>query len=1373
MKHPCITITGSILAADVLNAIEQNDGMPGQNDKDFGLPKGEKAKDLIARVYADARFYWQGFKMQMARLDEKEGDLGTSETRKFWIIPFLTMLGYDPVYAQQAARVQEKAYPISHRDMDLDEFPIHIVSYKDSLDRKVKSHTRMSPHAMLQEYLNLTEHLYGIVTNGLRLRLLRDSSRLVKLSYLEFDLERIFEEEHYADFALLYRLLHQSRMPRSQDRIADCLMEEYHQRALASGSRIRDGLSKAVKDSIFALANGFLQHPKNTALRQQIASGAIPVADFYNWQLRLVYRMLFLMVIEERGLVYAKDSPPDKRRIYFDYYSLQRLRELSEHRFLADARYQDYWQSLRQTFRLFQSEAHGQPLGLKPLAGGLFGYEAIGQLNESSLDNAVLLKVLRALNVFLHPDTGQKIRVNYGALNVEEFGSVYEELLEFDPVIEPGAAGRYSFKLKKGEGRSSSGSHYTPDELVAPLIEHSLDHLIQKKLRQAGWTSGTTDPEKRAKAERGLLSLTVCDVACGSGHILLNAARRIAQFLALVQTGDEQPSPEAQRSAIRQVIRRCIYGVDLNPLAVELCKVALWLEAHNPGEPLNFLDHHIKCGNAIVGAGRLEDLLDGIPDEAFKSLSGFGKEEKEVLSVARKANKKERKDRIQRKQLTTAAMQQTEDTVKKIAQRLQEWAGLPEDSPAEIEEKARAYRALTNTPSWYRLKQLADVQAAQFFVPKRQASDLVTDRDFYTWLNRSNAIQDHRAALAVAEAERRRFFHWFLEFPEVFAKGGFDCILGNPPFLGGQRITGAYGHDYANYIQHRFAPIGSVDLVTYFFRRNYEIIRKAGFLSLISTNTIAQGDAREGGLGVIFEQGGTINHAVRSMRWPGTAAVEVSLVTIFKGAWEKALVLNRKEVEQITTYLDDQEYLGEPYKLKANENKSFQGSIVLGKGFVLEPEEAQALIDKNPDNEDVLFPYLNGQDLNNNVDQSPSRWVINFFDWPERRYTEDEWAALDKGEKKKIRDRIADERMVPIAPPDYKWEVAMDYPDCYQILQERVKPERTRWKTDKKGNEIVGTYALRKPLPTYWWVYGEKRPALYRTIAPLERVMVISAQATKFPLFSLIPSNIVYSHALVVISSDSYFGILNCSLYNEWCFKYASLLESRLRYAPSDLFEPFPLPSEGNYIFISKEYLLFRSKLMENIQLGLTKTYNQFHNPQLTAEVADLPQADFQKQYGKETWNLYNHLEKKQAGRVRYAEAVPMIEELRRLHQEMDEAVLAAYGWHEDSARWGKAIALRHDFYEVDYLPENDNIRFTIHPDARKEVLKRLLLLNHERYAEEVREGLHGEDAELPPGYEEEDQVSKVKGAKVKGGKVEEPKGKYKRTGDTGQGELF
>jgi hypothetical protein len=1357
MKHPTITITGSILAADILTEIEKGDNFQGQKASDFHLPKGEAVKEEIARLYADARFYWMGFKRQMERLDKQEKELGTTETRKFWMIPFFTFLGFDPVFSS-AEYVQEKPYAISHRDRNLDNFPIHIVGYKDSLDRKVLGRFKMSPHALLQEYLNLTEHLYGFVTNGLRLRLLRDSSRLVKLSYLEFDLERLFEEEHYADFALLYRLLHKSRMPESQEKVAESLMEEYHQQALESGSRIREGLSEAVEASIRLLGDGFLQHPDNASLREAVEKEQISAEEYYEWLLRLIYRMLFLMVIEERNLVYDREAKDEQRRIYYDFYSLQRLRQLSENRFLADARFQDYWLSLKQTFRLFEAEKYGRPLGLKPLAGGLFRYDALGALNTASLDNAVLLKILRLLNVFTHPDSGQKIRVNYGALNVEEFGSVYEGLLEYDPVLRKSEGSKWRFDFAKGDARSRSGSHYTPDELVAPLIEHSLDYLIEDKLREAGWKSGNSNSKIQSQAEEALLSLTVCDVACGSGHILLNAARRIAQQLALVQTGDEQPSPEAQRSAIRQVIRNCIYGVDLNPLAVELCKVALWLEAHNPGEPLNFLDHRIKCGNSILGAGRLEDLMQGIPDEAFSSLPGFTDEEKKVAAKLKKANKKERKDRIERKQLSTSAMEQTRGSVQKLAEQLKKWSEMPENTPEEIAAKAKTYEGLSTGGGSIRLQQLADLQTAQFFLPKEDTADLMTDRDYYTLLHRSNAIQDRRAAKATAIAVEKRFFHWFLEFPEVFVQGGFDCILGNPPFLGGQRITGNYGYDFAIYIRRQYSPIGSVDLVTYFFRRIFEIIKKGGFLSLISTNTIAQGNAREGGLAIIQERGGAINHAVRSMHWPGQAAVEVSLVTIHKGEWKGALVLNRKEVDQITSYLDDQEFLGEPHPLEENQGKSFQGSIVLGKGFVLTPEEARALMDKNPKNKDVLFPYLNGSDLNTNVDQSPSRWVINFQDWPERRYTEEEWKALPNDQKNEIEERLEEDRAVEIAPPDYDFFVALDYPDCYEIVKQKVKPEREAITYSKNAKER-------------WWVYERYRPELYSTIAPLKRVLVV-AQVSKTVAFDFTVNDKVLDAKLIVFAFDSfqYFSSLQSTLHNIWAWKYCTTMKADLSYTPSAVFQTFPFPhptkkAEDDLEYRGEYYHQFRQQLMPNLQLGLTKLYNQFHNPQLIQQVEDLPAKAFQKQYGKETWNLYNQLEKKKAGQVSYVEAVPLIEELRRLHKEMDEAVLAAYGWED--------ITLRHNFYPVDYLPENDNIRYTIHPEARKEVLKRLLLLNHERYREEgeTENGQRSTKGSTEEGETENGQRSTKGRGSRKEGKTENGQRSTKESGSRKEGD--
>jgi hypothetical protein len=378
--------------------------------------------------------------------------------------------------------------------------------------------------------------------------------------------------------------------------------------------------------------------------------------------------------------------------------------------------------------------------------------------------------------------------------------------------------------------------------------------------------------------------------------------------------------------------------------------------------------------------------------------------------------------------------------------------------------------------------------------------------------------------------------------------------------------------------------------------------------------------------------------------------------------------------------------------LKQNEGKSFQGSIVLGKGFVLEPEKAQSLIAKNPKNKDVLFPYLNGDDLNNNPDQSPSRWVINFFDWPE--------------------------------------EKAREYPECYEIIERLVKPERQRWATDKNGNEIVGEYALRKPLPEKWWIYGEKRPALYRTIAPLERVLVV-ALISKTAGFAFLPKEMVFSNKVEVfpLPYSWEFAVFQSTIHNIWAWKYSTTMKSDLNYTPLTSFETFSYKEINSTKLedtnIGETYHEHRRQLMLGIHLGLTKTYNLFHSkhlpvPEAAAQVAALPHKNIEKQYGKETAHLVRHLSESKEATYTLDQALAGIHRLRALHVEMDQAVREAYGWSD--------IALRHDFYEVDYLPENDRVRYTIHPEARKEVLKRLLELNHRVYAEEVARGLHGKD---------------------------------------------
>ncbi len=1257
MKYTTIRIEGSILSPDILDKIEQGE-LGGQRPQDFGLESTTKVKDEIARAWADAHDLWRIFCRQRERIGEK--GTGTTETRKYWIIPLLGILGYDAEIAR-AEEINAKSYAISHRAVKREGFPVHIMGYNDSLDKKREdSGPRMSPHALVQEYINITEHLYAIVTNGILLRLLRDSSRLVKLSFIEFDLQSMMEEEHYADFAIMYRLIHASRMPVSQDTGAESLIEKYHQDALDSGSRIREGLSEAVENSIQSLAEGFLNHPDNTGLREAIESGHLSHFDLYQYHLRLIYRLLFLMVIEERNLIYKKDTDLNKVRIYYAFYSISRLRLLCEKTHLTDRGFNDLWIGMKNSFRLFEKEDYGHHLDIKPLGGELFSPNAIGILDQCNLDNNVILECLRNLSFFTNKNNNQKMRVNYASLNVEEFGAVYEGLLEYDPLIER-QNNRWRFIFVEGGGRSSSGSHYTPDELVQPLIKHSLEYIIADKL-------------KEQDKEKALLSIKVCDVACGSGHILLNAARRIALELARIRTGEDQPSPPAFREAVRYVIQHCIYGVDKNPLAVELCKVALWLEAHNPGEPLHFLDHHIKCGDAIVGLGHIEELQKGIAEEAFKRLPA---DDKDVCASLRKINNAERNNQLSLDFEGTVAGQ-----IKDIAGLFKTFSELPERTPEEIEEKRKTYLRLTSGGDWLRLKTLSDIQVAQFFIPKDKENQtkIITDGTYRQYMAGIKQPLPQAIETALAVSAEKKFFHWFLEFPEVFAplhssplqgeagRGGFDCILGNPPFLGGKRLSGSLGNDYLHYLKTSYAPAGAIDLVGFFFRRNFDLIQKDRFISLISTNTIAQGDTREGSLDVIISQGGTINHAVRSMKWPGAAAVEVSLVTIYKAQWKKQIMLDGKKVNFISTYLDDAQIIGEPLRLNANENKSFVGHYVFGEGFILEADEAKKLINQSPINKEVLHPYISGFDLNASPTQSASRWVIQF------------------GER--------------------TCEEAKLFHECFQIIEERVKPARLK-EDASKYPRMVNEY----------WKFWMNRRALNNVLAGLNRCLV-QAKVSKTHAFCFSsPANIFADKVIVFAYSDFIaFSILQSSMHENWAWKYSSTMKADRSYSPSDCFETFPLPQnlspeqEAKLEGIGETYYEHRRQLMLSLQIGLTKTYNLFHKKDLS--LSDIEKVSKVRGSNPPSPPFSKGGQTSPISEKGYHDIL----KLRELHVQMDNAVLSAYGWTD--------ITLAHDFYEVDYLPENDRIRFTISPETRREILKRLLKLNQEIHEQEVKEGL-------------------------------------------------
>ena len=965
MNYPSIRIEGAILSPDILGQIEE---LPGQRSSDFDLNAGTKVKDEIARSWADAQDYWRIFQRKLDTV--KESSNATTETRNLWIVPLMGLLRYDIEYQPRGTELDGRIFAISHHATNRANTPMQIIGARDpaGLDKKPANATRrMSAHALVQEFLNLHDQLYGLVTDGHVLRLLRDSSRLVKQSYLEFDLDRIFVDGLFADYAILYRLLHATRLPLTNENAAESLIERYHQDSLDQGARIREGLSNAVEQAILDFGSGFLSHPDNDDLRATVANGEQSAGDYYQQLLRLIYRLLFLMVIEERDLIFSVDAPRAQRDVYLDFYSVARLRRLSEKRYLADPRRRDLWLALKACFRLFEADGPGARLGIAPLAGDLFSAKAVASLAGCALGNDVLLRCLRSLGLYRHPDSDQLIRVNYAALNVEEFGSVYEGLLEYEPEF-TGEGCELRFRFRRGDERAATGTHYTPDDLVQPLIQHSLDHLIAER-READ------DPEA------ALLDLRVADIACGSGHILLAAARRIATELAVVRTGEEQPSPPSYRAALRDTIRHCIYGVDMNPLAVELCKVALWLEAHIPGRPLNFLDHHIKCGNAIVGFARREELGQGVPTEAFKTLPG---DDKQVAAAYRKKNKEDLKHQMQVLLDFTPELRSHLDAV------LEEWqslSALPEKTPAQIDGKKERFAAFAQGKHAGLLRTIANIPVAQFYIPKVPGHEakLVTDSEFRRYLRGQVAPVGRGPEAARALGEQRRFFHWFLEFPEIMERGGFDCILGNPPYLGDKALSGTYGHAFCECMKWRYAPAGLTDLVVYFLRRIYGLLRDGGFTAIITTNSIVDGDVRKDGLEQVVAAGAQINMAVRGIKWPGTANLVVSLLAIHKGAWPGPRMLDNQPAANINSFFEEGEEQGDPIKIGENSATVFTGYYWLGEGFLLNHREATELIAADGRSAEVVFPVINGREINDDPDQAPGRSIINFRDWPIER----------------------------------------------------------------------------------------------------------------------------------------------------------------------------------------------------------------------------------------------------------------------------------------------------------------------------------------------------------------------------------------------------
>jgi len=1135
-------------------------------------------------VFADAESLWQVFQHRLERL--ADSDPGTSVTRSAWMVPFLGLLGFELQYNARAYHEGGLTFAISHRAGEPEDAPpVHIVGVRQELGRRGRE--RLAPHSLVQEFLNRTEALWGLVTNGKVLRLLRDCTYIRRQCYVEFDLQAMFEQHLFQDFAVLYRLLHRSRFPLAGADAHQCLLEQYYQHSVEQGGRVRDLLRDGVEECIKRLANGFLAHPKNDQLRQWVRADAhaperLTPEELYRQLLRQVYRFLFLFVSEDRGLV----SP---NRLYLEHYSVSRLRRAVDRR-AAYTDHDDLWLSLRVLWKLLSDDTPVQQIGGKPLAALLDLPVLNGELFEPleldnyRITNRDLLDALWFLINYQESPSSPPRRVNYGALDVEELGSVYESLLEYHPTIDTSAT-LPRFDLVFGSERKSTGSYYTPAELVAELVRSALEPVIEERLKAA-----KTAEEK----ENALLSIKVVDPASGSGHFLLAAARRLGKELARIRTGEEEPAPERVREAVRDVVAHCIYGVDKNPLAVELCRVALWIEAHVPGRPLTFLDHRIRCGDSLVGVFDFEALKQGIPDEAFNAVSGDGRK---LASSLKRRNRDER-----RGQRTLFAAFDAAAEIQNLSAEAVALGRIADDSPEAIRRKKKQYLDLQQKAQ--RDRTACDLWTAAFFQPKSEATPpaaLITTDTLRRHLESRPA---HPQAMAHAQtlAYRHRFFHWALEFPDVFARGGFDVVLGNPPFLGGLKISGTLGDRYRRWLKVAYQPYsGTADLCGAFYRRAFYLLRPGGRMGMVATNTIGQGDTRESGLAVIVKQGGTITFARRFVKWPGAANVEVNLIAIHKPddsplGIPHSPTLDDEPVPFISSRLDA-EPEAEPKRLPQNEGKAFQGDIVRGMGFVLEPEEAEAILAKDLRNADCLFPYLNGEDLNSHPEQKPSRWVICFHDCDLER--------------------------------------ARQYPDLLRIVEERVKPERERLRGpgDKRNRE-------------YWWQFGAYRAGMRRAIAPLRRVLVRS-RVSEMHALVFVPKGLVYNEQTIVFAFDDdyHFALLQSSVHEVWVWRQASSLESRNRYTPTDCFATFPFPpkeyrrvANGDWrtdglsgpfaeaMRIGAEYHEHRRQIMLTRNLGLTKTYNLLHDPNCTD---------------------------------------PDIRRLRELHAEMDRAILTCYGWDD------------------------------------------------------------------------------------------------------------
>lgn len=1216
-------------------------------------------------------------------------------------------------------------------------------------------HWQATPEARFERLLRETGVPIGLLVNGKQIRLVY-APRGESSGHITFNLADMVKVAGRSIFAAFHELLCTERLYSvgEKERLPAILANSRKYQNIVSTK-----LAGQVLEALYELLRGFQaadDEVKGALVREVLARDPNHV---YAGLLTTLLRLVFLLYAEDRDLL---STDP----LYRNYYSVTGLYE----RLRADAgRYPDTmnqrygaWAQMLALFRLIYEGGRHAEMRIPRREGYLFDPERYPFLEgrQSRTDapkiphvsDGVLYRVLSKLLVL------DSERLSYRTLDVEQIGSVYETIMGFElhvatgqsiaikPAKRQGAPATINLEellrlspgdrlkwfrdntdqkltgqaadgiknaktiddllaalerkiarsvtpntvpsgamiFQPSDERRRSGSHYTPRTLTEPIVRAALAPV----LRQLG---ENPSPEK-------ILELNVCDPAMGSGAFLVETCRQLGDELVKAWRRHDSlppipPDEDEVLHARRMIAQRCLYGVDKNPMAADLAKLSLWLATLAKDHPFTFLDHSLRPGDSLAGLTRRQIAAFHWTPAGQKSFL-----EEDI------------RKRIER-----------------VTQSRQRILSARDDVPYSLLQQhlGNADQALI----WPRLA--GDTVLAAFFSSKKPRPREEARKDLRDALE--EAIR-HPGKLDLAEpvetavARLRQGsrgvspFHWELEFPEVFAvdgkgnvTGGFDAIVGNPPFAGKNTLIAANADVYLDWLKtlHEESH-GNSDLVAHFFRRAFTLLRPGGCFGLIATNTIGQGDTRSTGLRWICMHGGIIYQARKRHKWPGQAAVVVSVVHVSKGSIEGPYLLDSREVPIITAYLFHAGGHEDPARLRANEGKSFQGSIVLGMGFTFDDTdikgvatpivEMERLIQKDPRNAERIFPYIGGEEVNDSPTHAHHRYVISFEDFPLRR--DDFGSPWQDADDYQRREWLQD----GVVPLDYPHPVAADWQDLLEIVKGRVKPER------EKLRESTPDGRRRKK---FWWQWGRYTPALFAALRTREQTIVIS-RVTEFGGFAFLTARNVFADSVVAIplSLNNGFAVLQSRTHEVWSRFFGSSLEDRLRYSPTDCFETFPFPFgfEGNTALegASRAYYEFRANLMQRENKGLTAIYNWFHEPE--CECLDIPR-------------------------------------LRELHDAMDRVVLDSYGWTDVPTRCEFIPEFNDDEGEDENgRPRRKKYRYRWPDEVRDEVLARLLELNRQRALEEGQVPL-----DVPAFAGTADLEPKTKGAKRK---------RRKRTGE-------